>query len=266
MIQTKPVRDFSREHEPPALSVQHLSAGYPDARDALLDVSFDVLLGDRVAVLGPNGAGKSTLFKAIVGVIPFTQGTISIHGEDCRTSHTLVGYVPQQNVIDWNFPATVRDVVMMGQLRQIGWFRFPRRRHWAAVDALLDQVGLSALGDRRIGQLSGGQRQRVFIARALAQQTDVLLLDEPFSAVDATSQHEILDVLDRLQAQGVTVVIATHDLNLASTHFDRVLLIRQSVIAYGTPAEVFTPETFQAAYGGHVGVFRDGGFFVVDEH
>jgi ABC-type Mn2+/Zn2+ transport system ATPase subunit len=246
--------------------VQNVSAGYPAARDAIQDISFVVHEGERIAVLGPNGAGKSTLFKAIVGLIPFNEGEISIHGQDCRTSHTLVGYVPQNNTVDWRFPATVGDVVMMGRLRQIGWFRFANRRHWEVVNHLLDQVGMVDLRNRRIGQLSGGQRQRVFIARALAQETDVLLLDEPFSGVDATAAREILDVLDRLQSERVTVLIATHDLNLASTRFDRVMLIRQRLIAAGTPAQVFTPENFQLAYGSHVGVFRDGGFFVVDEH
>lgn len=252
--------------ETPALSVQGVSAGYPSARDALQHVSFDVYPGERVAVLGPNGAGKSTLFKAIVGLIPFTEGEISIHGKNCETSHGLVGYVPQHNAVDWNFPATVSDVVMMGRLRQIGWFRFPNRAHQTVVDRLLDQVGLYDLRKRQVGQLSGGQRQRVFIARALAQETDVILLDEPFSGVDASAEREILDVLDRLQEQGVTVIIATHDLSMASTRFDRVMLIRQRLIAFGTPAEVFTAENFQSAYGGHVGTFRDGAFFIVDEH
>jgi ABC-type Mn2+/Zn2+ transport system ATPase subunit len=254
------------DHQHPILSVRGVSAGYPSARDAIQQVSFDVQRGERIAVLGPNGAGKSTLFKAIVGLVPFTEGDISIRGEDCRTSHSLVGYVPQHNSVDWSFPATVGDVVMMGRLRQIGWFRLPGRKHWDVVDHLLDQVGLRDLRQRRIGQLSGGQRQRVFIARALAQETSVLLLDEPFSGVDAAAEHEILDVLERLKAEGVTIIIATHDLSLAATRFDRVLLIRQRVIAYGTPAEVFTPAAFQEAYGSHVGVFQNGTFFVVDEH
>ncbi len=261
------LQQAARRHAAPTvLSVQNVSAGYPSAREALINVSFEVRQGERVAVLGANGAGKSTLFKAIVGVVPFTGGEISIHEKDCHTSHTLVGYVPQHNAVDWKFPATVGDVVMMGRLRQIGWFRLPNQRHWDVVNRVLEQVGLYNLRKRQVGQLSGGQRQRVFIARALAQETDVLLLDEPFSGVDAAAEGEILDVLDRLQAQGVTVIIATHDLNMAATRFDKVLLIRQQVIAYGTPAEVFTPAHFQEAYGGQVGTFRDGGFFVVDEH
>ena len=250
----------------PALSVRNVSAGYPAARDALQQVTFDVQQGERIAVLGPNGAGKSTLFKAIVGLIPFTEGEISIHGQDCHSSHGLVGYVPQHNSVDWSFPATVADVVMMGRLRQIGWFRLPKRKHWEIVNHLLDQVGLADQRQRQIGQLSGGQRQRVFIARALAQETDVLLLDEPFSGVDAAAEHEILDVLDRLQAEHVTVITATHDLNMAANRFERVLLIRQRVIAYGAPADVFQPENFAAAYGSHVGMFQNGSFFIVDEH
>jgi ABC-type Mn2+/Zn2+ transport system ATPase subunit len=252
----------------PALSVRGLAAGYPGARNAIDDVTFEVPRGQRIGVLGPNGAGKSTLFKAVVGLLPFTSGEISTHGEDCRTSHNLVGYVPQYGEIDLNFPVTVADVVMMGRLRQIGWFRLPGRRHWDVVNRLLDEAGLYHLRDRRISQLSGGQRQRVFIARALAQEADVLLLDEPFSSVDATAEQEIIDMLDHLREQGVTVLVATHDLNTAANRFDQVLLLRRTVIAYGEPSAVFTPENFREAYGSGVGIFGMTGdaFFVVDEH
>ncbi|MBL8132825.1 MAG: metal ABC transporter ATP-binding protein [Anaerolineae bacterium] len=250
----------------PALVVRGVSAGYSTAPRAIEDVTFSVSSGERIAVLGPNGAGKSTLFKAIVGLIDFNAGEISIHERDCRTSHALVGYVPQQNHVDWDFPATVRDVVMMGRLRKIGWFHHPGRRDRAAVEAALSRVGMADKGKRAVVDLSGGERQRVFIARALAQEADVLLLDEPFSAVDATAEREILDVLDRLREQQVTILIATHDLNLASTRFDRVMLIRRHLIAYGSAREVFTAENFARAYGKQVGVFQDGAFFVIDEH
>lgn len=250
----------------PALVVRAVSAGYSTAPRAIEDISFSVNIGERIAVLGPNGAGKSTLFKAIVGLIDFNTGEISIHERDCRTSHALVGYVPQQNRVDWDFPATVRDVVMMGRLRKIGWFHHPGRRDRAAVEAALSRVGMADKAKRGVVDLSGGERQRVFIARALAQEADVLLLDEPFSAVDATAEREILDVLDRLREQQVTILIATHDLNLASTRFDRILLIRRHLVAYGTAREVFTAENFARAYGKQVGVFQDGAFFVIDEH
>jgi len=258
----------SHSYEQPALSVENLSAGYPGARSAIEAVSFDMQRGERVAVLGPNGAGKSTLFKAIVGLLPFDAGQVSIHGEDCRASHNMVGYVPQHNEIDWNFPVTVRDVVMMGRTRHIGWLRWPGRKHWDAVDAALERVGMADFRSRQIGQLSGGQRRRVFIARALAQETDVLLLDEPFSGVDVAAEHEIMDTLDMLQAQRVTVLLATHDLAMASSRFDRLLLLKRTVIAYGQPEHVFTPDALKAAYGGRVGMFQQGqgAFFILDEH
>ncbi len=252
----------------PALLVHGLSAGYPGARSAIRDISFAVQPGESVAVLGPNGAGKSTLFKAIVGLIPHTTGYISMYGEDCATSHRLIGYVPQQEAIDWRFPVSVRDVVMMGRARQLGWLRWPGRRDWEAVDAELERVGMLAFRDRQIGQLSGGQRRRVFIARALAQQTTVLLLDAPFSGVDAAAGEEIMAILETLHAQGVTIILATHDMNLAASRFDRLLLINQEVIAYGRSAEVFTTEALSRAYRGQIGIIRQRGetVVVVDEH
>mgnify|MGYP005848900117 FL=1 len=252
----------------PALAVHDLSAGYPGVRSAIEAISFEVMPGERVGVIGPNGAGKSTLFKAIVGLIPHHTGHISIHGEDCATSHRMVGYVPQHEEIDWSFPVTVRDVVMMGRTRQIGWVRLPRRRDWAAVDAALARVGMAGFRDRQIGQLSGGQKRRVFIARALAQETDVLLLDEPFSGVDAAAETEIFEVLDLLRAEGVTTLLATHDLRLATRRFDALLLLKRSVLAFGEPEAVFRPETLREAYGGRVGVFTEGQhtFIIVDEH
>ncbi len=252
----------------PVLTVHDLSAGYRGARQAIDQITFAVQRGERVGVVGPNGAGKSTLFKAIVGLIPHPTGHISIHGEDCQTSHNMIGYVPQQDSIDWGFPATVRDVVMMGRVRQVGWLRFPDRRDWAAVDAQLDRVGMADFRRRQIGQLSGGQRRRVFIARALAQQTDVLLLDEPFSGVDAAAEEEILATLDTLHDEGVTVILATHDMGLAAHRFDRLLLLNRQVIAYGTADEVFRPETLSKAYGGRIGVFHEGQqtFVIVDDH
>jgi ABC-type Mn2+/Zn2+ transport system ATPase subunit len=252
----------------PALAVHQLSAGYPGLPDALLNASFEVEHGERLGILGPNGAGKSTLFKAIVGLIPHHTGYISIHGEDCDTSHTMVGYVPQAEEIDWHFPVTVRDVVMMGRIRKIGWFRFPTRQHWYSVDAVLDRVGMLPFRHRQISELSGGQRRRVFIARALAQETDVLLLDEPFSGVDAAAEQEISSILDRLREEGVTVLLATHDLGAAQKFFDKLLLLKQSVIACGRPEEVFTAQALQQTYGRRVGIFHSGEdtIAVVDGH
>ena len=252
----------------PALSVHDLSAGYPGARSAVQHASFEVSRGERVGVVGPNGAGKSTLFKAVVGLIPHHTGHISIHGEDCRTSHRMVGYVPQQEEIDWSFPVTVRDVVVMGRLRKIGWLRWPSRRDWEAADAVLARVGMADFRNRQIGQLSGGQRRRVFIARALAQETDVLLLDEPFSGVDVAAEEEIMETLDLLRDEGVSVVLATHDLSTAIMRFDKLLLLNRRVIAFGEPPAVFTADRLKETYGGRVGVVQGSGetVVIVDEH
>ncbi|MFP4322388.1 MAG: metal ABC transporter ATP-binding protein [Anaerolineales bacterium] len=247
----------------PALVVEDFSAGYPGARHVLRHVGFSVMPGDYIGILGPNGAGKSTLFKAIAGLIPHETGCISIHGENCRRSHNLVGYVPQIENIDWNFPATVRDVVMMGRTRQIGWFLPATPAHWRKVDSLLDRVGMADFRQRQIGALSGGQRRRVFIARALAQETDVLLLDEPFSGVDISAEREIQEALDQLNAEGITIIVATHDMEMAQTQFDRLLLLKHRVIAYGTPKEVFTPGALREAYGRRVGVIEHGNQTVI---
>ncbi len=250
-----------------ALAVHDLSAGYPGAAAAVQHITFDLKEGERVGLFGPNGAGKSTLFKAIVGLIPHDTGHISMYGQDCRTSHEMVGYVPQNEAIDWDFPVTVRDVVMMGRARHIGWFRWPRRRDWEAVGATLERVGMADFQNRQIGQLSGGQRRRAFIARALAQETNVLLLDEPFSGVDAAAEDDIFSTLARLRRDGVAVVLATHDLSLAD-RFDKIMLMNRQLVAFGAPAAAFTPETLTATYGGRVGIFEQGDdrMMILDEH
>lgn len=252
----------------PALMVENLSAGYSGGRQAIHDVSFQVMKGERVAVIGPNGAGKSTLFKSIAGLLPFAAGSVSIHGESCQKSHNIVGYVPQNNEIDWNFPVTVSDVVMMGRARQIGWLRLPGRHDREIVMTSLAEVGLEDVADRQIGDLSGGQRRRVFIARALAQEADVLLLDEPFNGVDTAAEDEIMETLDRLSVQGVTLIVATHDMEMARDRFDKLLLLKQRVIGFGPPEEVFQPDLLKQAYGGSVSVVQQDGqtFVITDEH
>lgn len=245
-------------YDRPALEVHQLAAGYPGDRHAITDVSFTIEAGKRVAVVGPNGAGKSTLFKAIVGLIPFTRGHISIYGEDCGSSHGFVGYVPQQGDIDWTFPVSVYDVVMMGRARHIGWFRHPGEKDRDIVQTILQQLSLSNLAHRQIGELSGGQRRRVFVARALAQETRVLLMDEPFTGVDTTAEQEIMDTLNILTDNGITILLATHNMEKASTDFDQILLLKQRLLAYGTPQEVMQPDNLMKAFGGGIRVFQDG--------
>lgn len=242
----------------PALDVHRLAAGYSGDRHAISDISFTVAAGSRVAVIGPNGAGKSTLFKAIVGLIPFTMGHISIHGEDCHSSHGFVGYVPQQGDIDWSFPVSVFDVVMMGRSRHIGWFRLPGQKDRDIVHTILEQLSLTDLANRQIGELSGGQRRRVFVARALAQETRVLLMDEPFTGVDTTAEQEIMDTLNILTDNGITILLATHNMEKASTAFDQILLLKKRLLAFGTPQEVMQPDILMQAFGGAIRLFQNG--------
>ncbi len=223
------------------VTISDLSVGYNGAL-ALEAISFHVHVGERVAIVGPNGAGKSTLFKAMVGLLPTRTGRIETGGE--------VGYVTQRSVVDWGFPVTVHDVVMMGRVGKIGWLRWQRASDREIVQRCLDQVGMGPFAKRQISELSGGQQQRVFIARALAQEATILLMDEPFSGVDAPSQEAILEILDRLHDQGVTMLVSTHDLNLAVERFDRLALLNHRLIAYGEPRQVVTPEALAAAYGG----------------
>ncbi len=249
-------RDVDREQ--PALRVDRLSAGYPGNRQALNDISFTVDSGERVAIIGPNGAGKSTLFKAIVGVLPFSAGQISIYGEDCHSSHSNVGYVPQQSAIDWSFPASVFDVVMMGRSRHIGWFRWPSKDDRDIVRDILEHLSLDGLAKRQISELSGGQRRRVFIARALAQDTRVMVLDEPFTGVDQTSEQEIIETLDILTNHGITILLSTHHMENASLHFDKILILKGEVLAYGEAKAVMKPENLTRAFGGAIPVFAHG--------
>lgn len=242
-----------------ALSVQGLQVSY-GATQALQDISFDVAAGQRLAIIGPNGAGKSTLLMAVAGLLRPQGGSISLYGHQ-------PGYVPQHENVDLSFPVTVYDVVMMGLVRQIGWLRWPGAPQRALVQQALERVGMADYSGRQIGELSGGQRRRVFIARALAQQSDMLLLDEPFAGVDAGAQAGLMEVLNTLHSQGMTIILSTHDLALAFQQFDRVMALRERIIAHGRPQEVYRPEVLAALYGGAVAAFEDEKLTVfVDEH
>lgn len=226
----------------PILAVYNLTVSY-NGNHVLDGVSFSVQTGERVAIVGPNGAGKSTLFKALVGLISPKTGHI-------ETDDAEFGYVTQRSAVDWSFPVTVYDVVMMGRIGKMGWLRWQRPRDREIARQCLAQVGMTDYASRQIGELSGGQQQRVFVARALAQEATILLMDEPFTGVDAPSQEAILEIMSRLHDQGVTVLVSTHDLNLAVERFDRLALLNRQLIAYGVPRQVITPQTLAAAYGG----------------
>jgi len=233
---------------------------------ALKDVSFQLGPGQQAAIVGPNGAGKSTLFNVVVGTITPSSGTVNIFGH-APGGHICIGYVPQRNQIDWSFPATVEDVVMMGRVGQIGLFRWPTKRDWADVGDCLARVHAKHLAKKQIGELSGGQQQRVFIARALAQGADLLLLDEPFSGLDTPSYDTILEILSSLKQEQVSVMVATHDLNLALERFELVMLLNRRLIAYGPAEEVLNPERLRAAYGSSIHLVDDAveQFILADE-
>lgn len=241
-------------HDPtmPSIQLRQVTAVY-DGVTALDQVSFALAQGDQVAVVGPNGAGKSTLFHIIAGTLKPAQGTVTIYGSGPQ-GHICVGYVPQRNRIDWRFPVTVYDVVMMGRVGKIGLLRWPRPQDRAIAEAALARVGMAALAKRQIGELSGGQQQRVFLARALAQEAELLLLDEPLTGLDLPSQETILDLLAQLRRQGVTVLIATHDLHQAAEQFAKVMLLNRRLIALGSPREVLTPALLSQAYGNQLHV------------
>jgi ABC-type Mn2+/Zn2+ transport system ATPase subunit len=242
-----------------ALELVNICAEYGRGQPVLEQVTFTVPCGERAAIVGPNGAGKSTLFKVIVGLLPHTTGDVLVHGHshhagDCPS----IGYVPQREGVDWNFPLTVLDVVLMGRVKEVGWVRRPARADRELALTALSQVGLDSLAGRHIGSLSGGQQQRMFIARALAQGADVLLLDEPFSGVDVEAQAAILDLLDGLRERGVTVLLSTHDLGLATSRFDRLLLLNRRLLANGPAETVLTPEQLARAYGGRLTFWQNG--------
>ncbi len=234
----------------PILAVEHISVRYNN-HYALEDVSFTLKTSERVAVVGPNGAGKSTLFNVISGVQKPQKGSIKIYGSQPE-GHICIAYVPQRNKVDWTFPVTVSDVVMMGRVSKMGLFRYPKRADWDLVHQSLELVEMAPLANRQIGELSGGQQQRVFIARALAQEAELMLMDEPFTGLDMQSQHSILNILDTLRARNVTVLVSLHDLNLAAEHFDRILLLNQRVISFGTAEEALAPARLNEAYKGHL--------------
>ncbi|MEP7359783.1 MAG: metal ABC transporter ATP-binding protein [Anaerolineales bacterium] len=257
--QTLPQETRSRAAGLPALELTDVSAGYGRGPAAFQGVSFSVQPGERVAIAGPNGAGKSTLFKVIVGLMPHLSGDVRVHGHshhagDCPS----IGYVPQRDSVDWRFPLSVLDVVITGTIREVGWLRWPGRKQRQGAQAALAQVGLAELAGRPIADLSGGQQQRVFIARALAQQADVLLLDEPFAGVDVEAREAIFAILDGLRQRGVTVLLSTHDLEMAAARFDRLLLLNKRLIADDFASQALTPTRLAAAYGGRITLWQDG--------
>jgi manganese/zinc/iron transport system ATP- binding protein len=240
------------EHSPASpLSIHAMTVAY-HRKPVLWDVDYDAPANQLIAIVGPNGAGKSTMIKACIGLVPMASGLVEFWGRSYAKARSRIGYVPQRESVDWDFPVSALDVVCMGRYRMLGWFRPVSRSHREAALTCLDRVGMKALAHRQISQLSGGQQQRVFLARALAQEADLYFMDEPFAGVDAATERAIVDVLRDLRAAGKTVIVVHHDLQTVSEYFDHVILLNMRVVAAGPVSRIFTRENLQKTYGGRL--------------
>lgn len=238
-----------------ALAVERLTVAY-DKTPVLVDVSFSIPEGKIVGIIGPNGAGKSTLIQSILGLVPRTSGNVEIYGQPLQRQRKLVGYVPQRESVDWDFPISALDVVLMGRYGYLRIGQRPRKEDKQYALACLERVGMVDYAHRQIGQLSGGQQQRVFLARALAQDAMMYFMDEPLVGVDATTERSIMSLLKTMREQRKTVFVVHHDLATVSEYFDWTILLNRGVIAYGPTEDVFHPENLRKTYGGQLTIFH----------
>lgn len=251
----------------PGIIARHVTVTYRNGLTALRDASFEVPTGTITALVGVNGAGKSTIFKAIMGFVPAARGEISILGMPVSDAlrKNIVAYVPQSEEVDWSFPVLVEDVVMMGRYGHMGFFRRPQKTDHEAVTAALTRVNMVDFRNRQIGELSGGQRKRVFLARALAQAGQVILLDEPFTGVDVQTEDAIVALLRDLRDEGRVILVSTHNLGSVPEFCDRTILVKQTVLAYGLTQDTFTRENLELAFGGVLRHFVLGGSDLHDD-
>ncbi|MBC8244699.1 MAG: metal ABC transporter ATP-binding protein [Verrucomicrobia bacterium] len=238
------------------LEIHDLTAGY-HKKPVLWGIDLQVPKGKLVGIVGPNGAGKSTLIKAIMGLVPPSSGWVKIFGKPYNENRRRVGYVPQRESVDWDFPVTVMDVVMMGRYGHVGWFKRPNKADREIARDCLDKVKMLPFAKRQISNLSGGQQQRVFLARALAQESDIYFMDEPFAGVDAATETAIIALLHELREKGKTLLVVHHDLPTARNYFDQLLLLNMRVVAYGETEEVFTYDLLQKTYGGRLTILSE---------
>ena len=255
LIKTFRRKSFSRRYAPhqldaPLLALENVFVRH-GTRTVLENISFDLSPGDGIAVVGPNGAGKTTLFQVIAGIKDPFEGIVRVSGHE-PGGHTCIAYVPQRSQVDWSFPATVADVVMMGRINKMGPFLWPQADDWEIVRRSLKFVDLVDYSQRQISELSGGEQQRMFIARALAQEAELMLLDEPLNGLDVPAQESILTILEDLQKRKVTFMISMHDLRLAAEQFNQVMLLNKELLGLGSPEEVFSRELLVKAYQGHL--------------
>lgn len=240
------------------LDIHDVTVAY-HRKPVLWDIDWTLREPRLVGIVGPNGAGKSTLIKAILGLVPLASGSVRIFDGPLSSQRRRVGYVPQRESVDWDFPVSVLDVVLMGTYGRLGWFRRPGAAEKAWARQCLDMVGLADLEKQQIGQLSGGQQQRTFLARALAQEADLYFMDEPFAGVDAATEKTIFDVLIKLRDQGKTVVVVHHDLRTVPRYFDEVLMLNLRLVASGPTAQVFNDNNLRKTYGGRLAILETAG-------
>lgn len=240
----------------PALETHDLTVTY-HKRPVLYGVDLAVPEGNLVGIIGPNGAGKSTFIKAIMGVVPSSGGWVKVYGKPLKEMLHRVGYVPQRESVDWDFPVTVMDVALMGTYGKLGLFRRAGKKERIIASEALDKVGMLPYANRQIGNLSGGQQQRVFLARALAQDSDLYFMDEPFAGVDAATERAIISLLQEMREKGKTVLVVHHDLQSAQQYFDMLVLLNMRLVAFGKTQDIFTPELLHKTYGGKLTVLSE---------
>ena len=242
---------MSSEREKLPIEIHDMTIAY-HRKPVLWDVDLEVAEGKLVGIIGPNGAGKSTMIKAIMELIPKASGWVKIYGRPYREQRKIIGYVPQRESVDWDFPISALEVVLMGRYGHIGWMRRPGKEDRRIAEEAMEKVGMGEFSNRQISQLSGGQQQRVFLARALAQDARLYLMDEPFAGVDAATERAIIDILIELRRQGKTILVVHHDLQTVTEYFDWVIMLNMRVVASGPTDEVFTDENLHRTYGGRL--------------
>lgn len=251
-------------NSPPILDIHDMTVAYHH-KPVLWNIDVTLKEPSLVGVMGPNGAGKSTLIKAVLGLVPRASGEVQIFGQSLTKVRGRIGYVPQRESVDWDFPINVFDLVLMGTYSHVGWFRRPGRKEKDWAMACMNDLGISELADRQIGQLSGGQQQRAFLARALAQKADLYFMDEPMAGVDASTEQAVFKLLQRLRSEGKMVIVVHHDIRSAPHYFDQMLLLNTRLVAFGPTQQVFKNEYLQRTYGGRLMALETAGVAIRDK-
>ncbi len=238
-----------------AITVKNLTISY-HKKPAIKGINLSIEQGNVIGIIGPNGAGKSTLLKGILGLLPFDSGDVKIFGRDISELRKRISYIPQREQFDWDFPINVEDVVMMGRYAHLPVIGFPKTQDKEIVEQVLQKVGMNKYSDRQIRNLSGGQQQRIFLARALAQQSDIYFLDEPFVGVDAKTEQAIFNLMKELKDEGKTILVVHHDLGKVLEYFDKLIMINQTLVAYGDAKKIFTTDIIHKTYGGRLTILQ----------